>query len=198
MGNILVPYSTKKSLEEPYQVYQTSPTYPDFDISPLLNILKRDEFPELDSERFKILKWLICDDLLEQHDLNKIPKGYLVDILTLVYLKHCGAITTDEADIFLISARCVEKSPIPEELLYNPVLDERAFRLAFIYAQLFSEIQCALNIAGLNVMSVSSENSFGNTAYFNNIYFIDKRNKSILMESIFTIYTISTLMTRPY
>lgn len=155
IGNILVPYSIKKSLEEHYQVYQTSPTYPYFDISPLLNILKREEFPELDSERFRILKWMICDDLLQQHDVNKIPKEYLVDILALVYLKHCGVITAHEADIFLLSVRCVEKAPIPEELLYSPVLDERAFVLAFMYAKVFYRIQIALDITGLKYISVS-------------------------------------------
>lgn len=123
------------------------PIFPLFDV-PLLEQLYSDD-SGLDDVRHALLKWTINWEQLRDFDLRGIPPNYMIDVLTLVYMKHQGIITGKEADIFLWTVKNVEWGMIPTTLKAPHVLDPRAFRLAFLYTKLFSNVARSVEVCGL-------------------------------------------------
>lgn len=79
---------TKKSHDEKHQQYQVKPEYPIIDIPENLNQLlfdKKDK--KIRPLKFKLLCWIVTD-VVKPTKLRKIPKKYLVAVLTLVYLRE--------------------------------------------------------------------------------------------------------------
>lgn len=156
LGRILIRFMAKKSHEEPYEIHHTSPVYPDeINNLSLLQLLKREEFPELDHLRFQLLFWMIGDGKLGVHDLMNVPRNLRAYIMILVHMKAKNAITDEEADLFLLSL--IEKSDKKlddRDYLCTQILDGRAFRLSFLFACLHREIMLAFEIVGLKNLTV--------------------------------------------
>lgn len=156
LGKLQFSFITKKSHEEPYKLHATSPIHPEMENIPdLLDLLKRDDHPELDDIRFKLVKWMIAEKGLRDCDLSSIPKRHLVSVLILLYMKENNAISAEEGDVFLLSLLDKRSKDFETELVYTMPLNKRAFILSFMFAKLYSEIRFAFEIVGLIEMTVS-------------------------------------------
>lgn len=83
---------TKKSHDTSYQKYQVKPEYPSIEIPYTLNELLFDRNLHENDENIRLLKynllcWIIAD-VVKPEKLFKIPKAYLITVLTLVYLRE--------------------------------------------------------------------------------------------------------------
>jgi hypothetical protein len=155
MGKLLYSVLTKNKHDEPHQLYYEEPVYPDMDVPPLLKLLNREENLELDDVRFNLLKWIVCQERLENVDITKIPINYLTDILVLVVMKHHGAINTVDADLFLLSVKDVNNDFVPSDLKHLEFLIKRNVLIAKMYGQIFNRIEKCLENVGLKSMTVS-------------------------------------------
>ena len=152
----------KKSHDQPHQKYSLEPVYPEIIVPPLLELLNRDAHPQHDPIRFELLKWSISDSL-KGFDLLDVPGCYLKHVLTLYLLVSERFISVIEADVILLSIKHVLLDMIPEDFQYPPIIDPRAFEMAFLYTDMFNSIQRALEIVGLRHLNVSlsfEENEF--------------------------------------
>lgn len=138
---------TKLSHIKKYSKLVLPPTLPPFAIPELEHIFGDDS--DLDGLRHDLLKWTIDQDKLKDFDLEKIPENYMIEILTIVYMKQKGIITDKEADLLLWTAKNVENGTISKALQAPPELNPRAFRIAFLYARLFANVSRSVEVCGL-------------------------------------------------
>lgn len=75
---------SKRSHTESYKMYSVNSIVPPFEVSSLTEIQYGGSF--YDNERFKLLAWTICWEKLSNFNLQQIPRKFMIDILTLVYL----------------------------------------------------------------------------------------------------------------
>lgn len=115
-----------------------------------------EENSEFDETRYSLLKWMTSPKLLKKANLVELPNKYFLDILAVVFLRDIEAITCEEADIFMFSFMKVEKGETNVE--YPTVIDERAFRLAFVFGKIREALYISLEIVGLKKHSVSQSN----------------------------------------
>lgn len=143
---------SKRNHEEPFTEGQLSPIYPEQPVPDLMQLLDRENFPELDEVRFKLLSWAL-DLSSEDCQLARIPSAYLRPILTLNFMVHKGFISVKEADIILLSIKHVVLDILPE---YNrpPVVAARAFQVAFMYLKFYGDTGRCIKTCGLRDLSV--------------------------------------------
>lgn len=139
----------RKTHGESFQTITDSPQYPKVEIPPLLELFNRENFPEHDEIRFKLLKWMIDEQKLKDCDLRVIPKNYLLDIMTLTCLTTYGFITTSQADLILLTIYRVQTKKMPERLRPPSVLNKHAFKISFIFVEMHTTINRCLQILGL-------------------------------------------------
>lgn len=139
---------TKRSHNEGYKKFLVTPNFPDCEIPDLIELLDHESFPGLDNVRFELLKWSICDTL-ENVNLIEIPSSYLRNVLTLYLMVKEKFIRVKEADLILLTVLNVEQNKIPGDLVYPPVVDERAFKLVFLFYRTFSVIGRSIKTVGL-------------------------------------------------
>lgn len=153
-GEIQYEIRTKKSHVEGFKRYYVTPNYPEIQVPPLLQLLDRQTYPEHDEIRFKLLKWTIDENMLQPYDLSSLPKECFLDVLSLVFLKSKGFITTEEADMIMASINMVQKkseicSKIRDSLSSLGPLNERAFRSSFLFAKIHQTIYRSVEVTGL-------------------------------------------------
>lgn len=139
----------KMSHNKSYDRHHVTPIYPDEEVPPLLEFLNRQNHPEHDELRFKILKWIIDERKLKDLDLSLISKNYLLDVLTLVWLTSNGFITTTEADLILLTIKQVELDLMPENLEPPLIVDPRAFCVSFLFTKFHTSLGRSLEVVGL-------------------------------------------------
>lgn len=130
------------------------------DLPPLLEILDRSNFPEHDEIRFKLLKFMVGIIRLRKFDFRTFPLNYLQDILTVTFLRHHDFIDPFEADLVLLTIKHVEDKTVPENLTVPQKLNEKAFRIPFLFAKFHKFIDECFQIAGLNDFTVNFKNFF--------------------------------------
>jgi hypothetical protein len=152
---ISYPVGSKRFHSEPFQMFHVEPIYPTHKVPPLLELLNRDDFPEHDELRFKVLKWMIDERKLKDVDLAVIPKNYFLDVLVLTWLTTNKFMTTLEADLVLLTIKHVELDLLPQNLLAPPVVNYRAFAVSFLFNKFYTAVERVLEVTGLkNSMTV--------------------------------------------
>lgn len=114
--------------KKPFQQDYVSPEFPKVPIPDLMEWLDREAYPEYDKLRFDLLKWIISEETLKGCDLRELPGNYLHNILTLVFLTSNEFITTNEADLILLTIKQVEKKSIPEDIFKSLIREPSACR----------------------------------------------------------------------
>jgi hypothetical protein len=165
---------TKKDHQVGYQKFHVEPMYPKDEVPPLLEFLNREEYPEHDELRFKLLKWMIDEQKLENQDLSEIPTKYFLDILVLFCLKRNGFITTTEADLILLTIKHVELNLIPQNLQPPPVVNYRAFRISFLFTTFYKSLERSLEVTGLKGSITVSFELFTFKAIINYVFSFQK------------------------
>lgn len=113
-----------------------------------MQLLDAEALPLLDESRLKLLKWTLSETLANV-DLKDIPVPYLRNVLTLYLMIEEKFISRNEADMILLTVLNVERDTIPEKMDYPPVLNERAFRLVFLYYRIWSVVGRSIKTVGL-------------------------------------------------
>lgn len=139
----------KKSHEEIYKEYLEPPQFPKDELPPLLELLDRQDHPEHDELRFKLLKWMVDERKLKDCDLSTIPTNYFLDILVLVWMTGNGFITTTEADLVLLTVKRVELKNIPKNYEAPQHIDRRAFCIAIFFTKFHEVLKRSLEVIGL-------------------------------------------------
>lgn len=127
----------KRNLHEGYRKHFVSPVYPPLGtvvVPPLLNLLDRDQYPELDPVRYALLQWTISDNLMSLN-LTAIPSDYFSNVLTLYQMVQERFIEIKEADMILLTVKQVLLNVVPQDLEYSPIVDERAFRISILFCK---------------------------------------------------------------
>lgn len=148
-GGIYQEIWSKRSHDECYEQFYESPTYPEVQVPPLIEFLNKQDYPEHDALRWTLLEWTISDDSLGVAGLREIPKNYFLDVFTLVFLTRNGFITVLEADLILFTIKNVEQGLIPADIQPPEVLNERAFRIAFLFLAIAIVLQKSIEVTGL-------------------------------------------------
>ncbi|CAO1410086.1 unnamed protein product [Diamesa hyperborea] len=173
-NDLQVKIYTQKSHNDTTRPHFISPVYPPIVAPPLMNLIFDDDEgnDNLNDLRFNLLKWLVCWDRLGNKDLKAIPKEYLIDVLVLVVMKEFGIITTLEGDIFMLTIKSATLNMITKEIQYPEVLNSKAYRLAFIFLKLHSQLRRSLQMCGLRKYS-KSPNFDGVFFHISYLRFID-------------------------
>lgn len=146
---IEIKVCTKSSHSERYQLHLVSPIYPNVQLPELLKLFNREECQELDDVRFKLLKWMISDEMLESQDLTAFSKDFFLDVMVLVFMRSKGFLSVNEADLILTTLIMVENNKIPAEYRKVDVVNERAFRISFLFTKLHVTLRTSLEVTGL-------------------------------------------------
>lgn len=123
-----------------------------------MELLDREAHPEHDNLRFDLLKWMISEEKLKSCDLRELPGNYLHNILVLVFLTSNEFITTNEADLILLTIKHVEEKSIPKDIFKPEVVDSRAFRVSFMFNMFHNMISDTMEVVGLSDRAVSMSN----------------------------------------
>jgi hypothetical protein len=146
--NLICDIYGRKSLREGYRKHSERPVYPSIEVPPLIELLDRSAYPQHDEVRMQLTKWTISDKLMDM-DLSEVTPGYFCSALTLFFMVEQGFITVREADIILLSVKHVMLDTIPERLERPPIVDGRAFRVSFLFGQLFKLMGRSVKQCGL-------------------------------------------------
>ena len=119
------------------------------DLPPLMELMDRDNYPEYDVIRFKLLKYMIGTLRLRNYDLCTFPRNYLQDILALTFLRHHKLIDCFEADLILLSIKHIESDLMPENFFIPEKLNPKAFRTSFLFSKIHSYIHRCFKVVGL-------------------------------------------------
>jgi hypothetical protein len=144
----------KMNHESGFGLQKVDGIYPDnLDIPEFFEILNHKQYPENDSIRHQLLKWIIDAEKLDAIDLNEISKELSAELLILTHMVKTKVITIKEADIFLFSL-LHKKSMIErgEIICYDgyPIhVHPRAFHLVFFFADIYVAVRRSLEILGL-------------------------------------------------
>lgn len=131
-----------------YSRIETYPEYPDFcDVPSMYEILSND--PKYDDYRFDLLKWMVDWNKFKDFNIQILPDEYVIDLLTIIFLKQRQVVTWKEADILLWTVKNVNNKMIPKILTVPRKVDPRAFRIAFLYGRTYANIARCIEVAGL-------------------------------------------------
>lgn len=156
IGKSLFKFYAKKSHTSCCQQYFLKPEYPPFEVANLKKLLKRDKHKSIDDLRFKLLEWIIDDDLpFIDSDVRAIPKEYFRAVLTLYQLVKGDIIDVFEADLILFSLKCVNKGLIPEDSFVPEIVNARAYEVALLFLYFYDVMGDTINCCGLKHLSVS-------------------------------------------
>jgi hypothetical protein len=147
------PYKiwSKLSINDPeYSIVEVIKSLPRKELSiPLIELLDRSNYPDHDQIRFKLLKWLISEKMLQSVDLELIPQNLFLDILVLVYMVKERFINVKEADIILLSIKHVEDGIVPDNITAPETLNPRAFYASILFSKCHIIIARCLEVTGL-------------------------------------------------
>lgn len=148
----------KMNHETNHQSINVIPIFPPEELVPPLQdlLILQIKDDRLLDKKWTLLKWMInADNMLLDRDLKMIPKEYLTDILVLVYLVENKMITVEEADVILMTINFGNLKMIPFEIVPPKILNQRAFRITFLFTKIYNHISKCLSVAGLRDFSVS-------------------------------------------
>lgn len=91
---------------------------------------------------------------MNEVDLSSIPVAYLRHVLALHFMIAEGFITKFDADIILLTIRDATEDEIPVDYVYPPIVDPRAFQIAFLFLDFFIDLERSFEAVGLLVLSV--------------------------------------------
>lgn len=131
------------------------PIYPSAMEVPSMMELLDPQHTELDDDRFNLLKFIINEKILKDADLQAVPQCFFLDVLTLTAMKAVGAVSADEADVFLFTVMKVKQNEVPEDIEYPPTVDGRAFILAFAFGKFREVVSNILETLGLFKLQAS-------------------------------------------
>lgn len=131
------------------------PIYPSAMEVPSMMELLDPQHTELDDDRFNLLKFIINEKILKDADLQAVPQCFFLDVLTLTAMKAVGAVSADEADVFLFTVMKVKRNEVPEDIEYPPTVDGRAFILAFAFGKFCEVVSNILETLGLFKLQAS-------------------------------------------
>lgn len=180
---------SRKSHAGSFEKILVDPNYPEIEVPSLIELLD-EENSDFDETRYSLLKWMTSPKLLKNAELAELPNKYFLDTLVVVFLKDIEAITCEEADIFMFSCIKVEKGETNVE--YPTVIDERAFRLAFVFEKIREALYISLEIVGLKKHSVSQSNFENPNHNLVKMFFFRRFHDSTVLSS--TNLTWSTKM----
>ena len=146
----------KMSHNDTFRSVYINPIVPKIAQPPLIELLKRTQYPQHDKTRFDLLKWMISEDGLKNVDLMAIPKNIFSDILVLAFMVFEGFISPFEADIILLTVKHVEIDIVPENLTTPDNLHPRAFIISFLFSKIYTLVARSLEVTGLKDLLVSS------------------------------------------
>lgn len=156
--NARLTINTKLSYCRKYEKITLPPIHPPFEI-PLLEELYSDD-PKFDDLRLNLLKWTISWEKLKDFDLRANPGNYMIDILTITFMAQKGIVSPVEADLLLWTVKNVENRTVPSGIKPPRALNERAFRIAFLYVKLFANVARSIEACGLKKLYWVSRWSF--------------------------------------
>jgi hypothetical protein len=146
----------KMSHNDTFRSIYVNPIVPKIAQPPLIELLKRTQYPQHDTIRLDLLKWLINEDRLKNVDLMAIPKNIFSDILVLVFMVCEGFISPFEADIILLTVKHVEIDIVPENITTPYSLHPRAFSISFLFSKIYTLVSRSLEVTGLKDLLVRS------------------------------------------
>lgn len=135
-----------------FEKFIVNPVYPEMQVPPLIELMDH-EYSEHDDDRYSLLKWMI--GYKSEKNLKEIPKAYFLDIVTIIMMQDLKIVTTDEADIFLYTFKNVVEDKISKTIEYPKILNERAFRLAFVFQKIRECVYISLEVVGMKKYAVS-------------------------------------------
>jgi hypothetical protein len=171
-SDVLYRMVIKRSHSARYEEIQVKPMKFFEDVPPLIELYSRDQYPQHDVTRLKMLKWIIGDRALANYHLDLIPRSYLLDVMTVIFLCHHKLIRVFEADLILLSIKHVETGTVPDNLQHPVVLDSRAFKVAFLFTKCVSYVATTMQTCGLDDLIVSYL-IFNYPELFLNIFFLE-------------------------
>lgn len=145
--NAILTVYTKLSHYRKYTKVTCPSIHPPFEV-PLLQELYSDD-PQFDDIRFVLLKWTIDWERLKNFDLRLIPANYMIDVLTITFMAQQGIVRPKEADILLWTVKNVENGTVPKTIKPPIMFNSRAFRIAFLYVRLFTNVARSIEVCGL-------------------------------------------------
>lgn len=151
---------TKISHDTPYSLMLFHPIILRGFQPPLKELLNRSQYPQHDTIRFNLLKWLTNEQKSKDIDLESIPKSIFSDIITLTYMVGEGLIDVIEADLVLLTVKYVEENCVPENVEIPNHVNVRAIFISYNFTSCFSKIQTSLEVTGLKDFSVRFKISY--------------------------------------
>lgn len=145
-----ITFSGKQSHESQYGRFSVDPFLPTFEL-PTFESMQSDD-RTLDEIRHKLLKWLIDWNKFEHFNIHALPENYLIDIVTIVFMRQNKIITWKESDLLIWTIKNVNNRTISTSLEYPNVVDSRAFRITFLYSRMYANIARSIEICGLAEM----------------------------------------------
>lgn len=142
-----------------FEKFVVSPTYPAMAVPNLLELMDK-KFSELDDDRYKLFTWMINYNH-DEKDLRAMPKAYFLDIVTIVVMAGLNVVSLEEADIFLYTFKNVVEGSIPKSIEYPSTINERAFRLAFVFEKIRECVYISLEVVGMKNLAVSNSRALG-------------------------------------
>jgi hypothetical protein len=103
-------------------------------------------------EKLEILSW-ISGVQLSIDDLKSCPDEFIVDAVVCTHLVKTRAMTAGEAKCLMTSITETNRSDAPLDE-YPQRINERAFRLGFLYQKLFYIFHSCVSAVGLKIFQV--------------------------------------------
>ncbi|XP_040165554.1 uncharacterized protein LOC120901574 [Anopheles arabiensis] len=149
-----VTLAIKRNHHESHSVVTVPATFPTaITPPPLIELISKDESVQASSleRKLQLWRWVCSDDLLDVEEFNTVPPAFMCTVLTLYRLRQCGAIRIFEADLLLLIAQQLSKGVFDLTLEPHPQrLNPRAFRLAFVFQNVYHHMARVAKVLGLS------------------------------------------------
>lgn len=151
-----VTFCGKETHARSYMRFNVDPIEPFFELPSMKEIQSFD--PALNGVRHNLLKWLIDWKKFEHFNIASLPANYIIDIVTIIFMRQHQIITWKESDLLIWTVKNVNRNTISTKIKHPDTIDSRAFRIAFLYSRMYANIARSFEICGLSeVYGVSIE-----------------------------------------
>lgn len=139
---------TKLSHCEKYKEFTMNPEFPPFDLPTIEEMHSEDSI--YNHDRNNLLKWIIDWNKFKYFNIENLPENFVVDIITIIFLRQQEIISCKEADLLLWVVKNSTRYLIPKFLQFPKTLDPRAFRISFLYVRMYANVERSLEVCGLS------------------------------------------------
>ena len=108
-----------------------------------------------ENEKWDILLWISGLSSLSVKELKAIPDKFLVDVIVCLHLLQTGSIKQLEAECLMQSIVDTERGKMSSK--YPSKINERGFRLSFLYSKIFCIFHSCIAAVGLEMFQVRSK-----------------------------------------